>query len=84
MARWLQVIAEYDFEIVHRAGRSHANADGLSRRPCPQCKRNFEESEIADGQIAPEVEVPRDSEAEARAVTIEPSISNEQMSQDQA
>ena len=37
MARWLQVISEYDINIVHRAGRSHANADSLSRRPCTEC-----------------------------------------------
>ena len=30
-------IGGYDFEIIHRAGRSHQNADSLSRRPCPQC-----------------------------------------------
>ena len=39
LARWLEVVSEYDFEIVHRAGRSHANADALSRRPCRQCGR---------------------------------------------
>ena len=33
MARWLERLAEYDFEIVHRAGKNHANADGLSRIP---------------------------------------------------
>ena len=37
LARWLEVISEYDIEIVHRAGRSHANADALSRKPCRQC-----------------------------------------------
>ena len=30
VARWLQIIGEYDFEIIHRAGRSHQNADSLS------------------------------------------------------
>ena len=34
MARWFEVLAAYDFEIVHRAGRNHNNADALSRRPC--------------------------------------------------
>jgi transposase InsO family protein len=37
MARWLEVLAAYDFEIIHRAGRLHGNADGLSRRPCFPC-----------------------------------------------
>ncbi|CAC5389689.1 Retrovirus-related Pol polyprotein from transposon 297 [Mytilus coruscus] len=34
MARWLGVLGTYDFEIQHRAGRIHSNADALSRRPC--------------------------------------------------
>eukprot|EP00057_Strongylocentrotus_purpuratus_P021451 XP_011675925.1 PREDICTED: uncharacterized protein K02A2.6-like [Strongylocentrotus purpuratus] len=42
LARWLEVIAAYDIEIIHRAGRSHGNADALSRRPCGQCGRGME------------------------------------------
>ena len=34
LARWFEVLASYDFRIEHRAGRSHNNADALSRRPC--------------------------------------------------
>jgi len=32
-ARWLTFIEMFDFEIRHRAGRRHGNADGLSRKP---------------------------------------------------
>ena len=32
-ARWLQVLAEYDCEIVYKAGRLNSVADALSRRP---------------------------------------------------
>ena len=32
-ARWQNTLAEFNKEILHRAGRSHGNADGLSRRP---------------------------------------------------
>ena len=32
-ARWLTTIEEFDFDIQHRAGRTHANADAMSRRP---------------------------------------------------
>ncbi|CAC5397990.1 unnamed protein product [Mytilus coruscus] len=44
LARWFVVLASYDFKIEHRAGRSHNNADALSRRPCynkecPHCAR---------------------------------------------
>ena len=33
VAKWLEVLADFDFQLLHRAGRSHTNADGLSRRP---------------------------------------------------
>lgn len=33
VARWLEFLSEYDFEIVHRAGTQHGNADALSRMP---------------------------------------------------
>ena len=44
LARWLSVLGTYDFEIQHRPGNRHGNADGLSRRfrgckreSCPDC-----------------------------------------------
>lgn len=59
LARWLSTLSEYDFQIQHRAGRQHGNADGLSRRPdarkckrldCPICVLNTESctSETSD------------------------------------
>ena len=39
VARWLEVLGTYDFEIQHRAGIRHNNADALSRGPCRQCGR---------------------------------------------
>lgn len=32
-ARWLSVIEEFDFDIQHRSGSAHQNADAMSRRP---------------------------------------------------
>lgn len=32
VARWLEVLAQYDFDIEHRPGTRHQNADGLSRK----------------------------------------------------
>ncbi len=29
--RWLTAMGDYDFEVVHRSGKAHANADSLSR-----------------------------------------------------
>ena len=33
LARWLEKLAEYNFQIAHRPGRKHSNADSLSRYP---------------------------------------------------
>jgi len=30
---WLVFIEQYDFEVLHRPGARHGNADGLSRKP---------------------------------------------------
>lgn len=44
LARWLEKLAEYEFEIIHRPGRLHTNADSLSRRPCRQsCPCNLQD-----------------------------------------
>ena len=32
VARWLEILAQYDFEIQHRPGIKRSNADSLSRR----------------------------------------------------
>ena len=37
LARWLELLQEYDFTIVHRSGKQHVNADSLSRLLCSQC-----------------------------------------------
>ena len=42
MTRWLHALQQFQFSIVHRPGRDHGNADGLSRVPlfpCRQCTR---------------------------------------------
>ena len=39
LARWLERLQELDFDVVHRRGRVHRNADGLSWLPCRQCGR---------------------------------------------
>ena len=51
LARWLAALAVFDFEIQHRPGKKHGNADGLSRRKCarsqcPDC-RPTSDDEIA-------------------------------------
>lgn len=34
LARWLERLQKYEFEIIYRKEQSHKNADGLSRRLC--------------------------------------------------
>ncbi|CAG4929464.1 unnamed protein product [Parnassius apollo] len=51
VARWIELLQEYDFEIEHRSGKSHGNADALSRRPCPEdcnhCTRQESKEEVS-------------------------------------
>ena len=38
MARWIETLAEFDFEIKHPAGgRLYSNVDAISRQNCKQC-----------------------------------------------
>ena len=34
LARWIDSLSEYDFDIIPRPGRKNGNADSLSRIPC--------------------------------------------------
>ena len=45
LARWLEILAEYQFTVEHRPGKRHGNADALSRTPCTQCGRQEEPGE---------------------------------------
>jgi hypothetical protein len=68
MARWLERMQLYDYVLVHRAGKDHGNADGLSRRPCIEedcryCQRVeancsvIESAEVTDEVTAGDVEL---------------------------
>ena len=52
VARWLELLGTYNFTIEHRPGKKHGNADGLSRRPCTECRHCElqEEREIMSDQ----------------------------------
>ena len=42
LSRWLHSLQQFQFSIIHRPGKDHGNADGLSRAPsspCRQCTR---------------------------------------------
>jgi len=38
LARWLTFIEQFDYEIEHRPGTKHGNADGLSRKVTPSVR----------------------------------------------
>jgi len=42
LSRWLTFIVQFDYEVVHRTGTKHGNADGLSRRPPNKVETNAE------------------------------------------
>ena len=39
LARWLEILTQYDLTLEHRRGLKHGNADGLSRQCCKDCKQ---------------------------------------------
>ncbi|GBN15820.1 Retrovirus-related Pol polyprotein from transposon 297 [Araneus ventricosus] len=56
IARWIQRLQEYDFEIQHRKGTSHENADALSRRPYPWSSCEIQKAQLEDPAIKPILE----------------------------
>jgi len=72
-ARYLDRLAEYKFEVVHRPGEQHRNADVFSRRPCardpdgPQCRQcGPENSGNLLGNLSSEENALMEAEAEPR------------------
>ena len=55
-ARWLETLEEYQFEVEHRPGKKHANADALSRRPCRQCSLDDDYVKACKVTLKPKVE----------------------------
>ena len=46
IARWLQILSDYDFELEYSKGLKHNNADGMSRCPNPRtCQCNFDDGD---------------------------------------
>jgi len=46
LIRWRLKLEEYDYEIIHKAGRANANADALSRNAIPEPHQEEREEEI--------------------------------------
>ena len=51
-ARWLEYLQTYDFDVCHRRGKSHINADSLSRRPCEGTCKHCNKEEKHDVQVS--------------------------------
>ena len=53
LARWLEVLSQYNMKIEHRAGKKHVNADALSRistnMPCPEMRINIKLKDLPCG-----------------------------------
>ena len=46
LSRWLEVLSQYVFKIVHRDGKKHGNADALSRVWCDRTTCDCYESDV--------------------------------------
>ena len=77
LARWLEVISQYDLVIQHRPGGKHANADGLSRRQCKQCGREEPVGEEVKSEEKPQK--PPQEEISVIGVVAQPTIPVEAM-----
>ena len=76
VARWLESLAEFRFQLEHRAGAKHGNADGLSRcADCSQCTR----IENRDG--GPTREELADGHPQVTAISLAPTVSDAELEQ---
>ena len=50
VARWIEVLDTYDYELIHRPGKKHLNADAMSRGPCQQCGGEHSGEKIRRGR----------------------------------
>ena len=70
VSRWLEKLAEYNYEIQHRPGRKHSNADALSRYPLQADINAINESEVC---------IPKMSAKEMRSAQMEDQTINHVM-----
>jgi len=58
-ACWMWYMEEFDFEIHHRAGSRHGNADSMSRRPCRLkdclCQTSGHFGEVTEANVGDDV-----------------------------
>ena len=70
ISRWIEALSEFNFEIEHRSGLKHTNADAMSRCPnpwdcsckdfeklrCGPCKKCVRKNELMIGQLPGETD----------------------------
>lgn len=59
MAKWLELISEYPCSGETPTWVQFGNADGLSRRLCPQCELNLEQNNESARMLEREEEIAR-------------------------
>ena len=70
VARWIEFLSAFHMDIEHRPGRSHGNADGVSRIPCRQCGKNEDNEEdqklyqVSQNESSTNIDVPRLKDAQ--------------------
>ena len=66
LMRWLRILSTYDFDIQHRAGTKHGNADSLSRTShAPFLSKQEAQDLLSDDQILLLGEAPEDDGQES-------------------
>ena len=66
LARWINILGAYEYEIKFRPGTQHGNADGMSRKPkrpcqfpdCEDCKLGAEKTRIENTSLGPQTDSP--------------------------
>ncbi|KAL6420401.1 hypothetical protein ACFW04_014528 [Cataglyphis niger] len=73
LLRWRLKLAEYDYEVVYKAGKTNVNADALSRNPinleevdCKIIKQTLDPNDPEDAQLIAEMFEKSDSEEEEK------------------
>ena len=72
VARWIESLAEFEFDIEHRAGTKHLNADALSRVPCKQCGLKAEQSSGPDPPLAQSTPVSGEMDCQEESSRVSP------------
>lgn len=74
LARWLDVLSQFNYKIQHRPGRLHGNADALSRkacgRDCKRCQGLEAKYDHCPGVISDDVTDDADGPTEFRELTV--------------